>query len=174
MCEHKKSPSRRTKWRFPKTSPMANSPGPLSNVSPRPAPYQDGVGTKLTNEVPPNARARKRLRVCATTRALAIGTRMRKIKNFFFICVKLFFRKVCSFLKVKHMKIKNILQRILSTTFFGIASTNFCNAVYAYNSGPYGQRKGFLDSNTNSFVVWSNATFGVAASAFLTFLAFKK
>lgn len=69
---------------------------------------------------------------------------------------------------------KKFLQRLVSTTLFGIASTNFCNAVYAYNSGPYGQRKGFLDPTTNSFVVWSNATFSVAASAVLTFLAFKK
>lgn len=72
------------------------------------------------------------------------------------------------------MKTKYFLQRLLSTTFFGIASTNFGNALYAYKSGPYGQRKGFLDSNTNSFVVWSNATLSVVASAFLTFLAFKK
>lgn len=70
--------------------------------------------------------------------------------------------------------IKKFIQRLVSTIAFGLSSTNFGNALYAYQSGPYGQRQGFLDPNTNAFVVWSNATFSVVATSAMMFLAFKK
>ena len=69
---------------------------------------------------------------------------------------------------------KNLLKKILSITSFAIAGTNFGNALYAYQSGPYGKRKGYLDANTNSFVVWSNSTFSVIASIVFVFYSFKK
>lgn len=72
------------------------------------------------------------------------------------------------------MNIKNFLKRISATAFFGIASTNFGNALYAYQSGPYGQRKGFLGPDTNTFVVWSNATLSLVASIVLLGFSFKK
>lgn len=57
------------------------------------------------------------------------------------------------------------IQKVLSLASLGLTGTNLCNALYAYNSGPYGQRKGFLDANTNSSVVFGSGFFGFGAAA---------
>lgn len=75
--------------------------------------------------------------------------------------------------------IKKFLQRVASTICFGIASTNFGNAVYAYQIGPYErkkrQRAGYIDSPTKDlFVVGRNATFLMVAASMVFWAFFKK
>lgn len=70
--------------------------------------------------------------------------------------------------------ISKLLDRIIAIGFFVLTSTNFANTVSAYASGPYGQRKGFLEPKANSFVVGANATFSLFAASACIIYAFKK